>query len=127
MKQILAFAAAVTLLTATGAFAQAAMSGPSSSGNMSGNAMMKSGTPASKDLATKDAATKDPATKDKAADIQAGKADADASADASAPKVKSHHRMAKNDAAENASEVEVTRQLNEHQSQMAKGGSTNMQ
>ena len=114
MKQILAFAAAATLLTATGAFAQAAMSGPS--GNMSNNAMMKSG-----------AAT----PKDKAADMQAGKADsntgADTSADASAPKAKPHHRMAKNEAAENASEAEVTRQLNEQQAQMTKGGGAGMQ
>lgn len=115
MKQILAFAAAATLLTATGAFAQAAMSGPSSSDNMSGNAMMKSGS-----------AT----PKDKAADMQAGKPNSntgtDTSADASTPKAKSHHRMAKNEAAENASEAEVTKQLNEQQARMTKSG-TNMQ
>lgn len=110
MKQILAFAAAATLLTATGAFAQAAMSGPS--GNMSNNAMMKSG-----------AAT----PKDKAADMQAGKPESNASADTSALKAKSHHRMAKNEAAENASEAEVTRQLNEQQAQMTKSGGAGMQ
>ena len=35
-------------------------------------------------------------------------------------KPKAHHRMAKNEAAMNASEAETTKQLNEQQAQMAK-------
>ena len=47
-------------------------------------------------------------------------ADASADADTAAAKPKAHHRMAKNEAAMNASEAETTRQLNEQQAQMAK-------
>jgi hypothetical protein len=102
MKNILS-AAAITLLTATGAFAQAAnspaMSGPNPS---SGDTMMKSATP-----------------KSDAAKMKSDSS-ADANADAAAPK-KAHHRMARNEAQLNASEAQTTKQLNEEQAQMAKG------
>jgi hypothetical protein len=94
MKKPFVFAAAALLLSATAAFAQA--------DNASGNTMMKGKAPAGD-------AAKMPAPADSAAD-----------ADAGAAKPKAHHRMAKNEAAMNASEAETTKQLNEQQAQMAK-------
>ncbi|MEP6830271.1 MAG: hypothetical protein ABI963_08020 [Rhizomicrobium sp.] len=89
MKTIIAFAAAATLLTATGAFAQGAPA--------AGGSMMKSTTPK--------------------ADASGMKADASADADTAMAKPK--HRMGKSKAAMNASEAETTKQLNMEQSQMA--------
>jgi len=88
MKRMIVSAAAILLLTAPGAFAQAAMS------PAPGGTTMKS-------------------TAADAADMKAN-----ASADAAA-KPKAHHRMAKNEAALNASEAQTTKQLNQEQSQLA--------
>lgn len=100
MKRMIACAAATLLLTATGVFAQAAMS--------PGATTMKSTAPK--------------------ADASGMKADANASANASASgnadaaaKPKAHRRMAKNEAALNASEAQITRQLNMEQAQQASG------
>lgn len=92
MKRMIACAAATLLLTATGVFAQAAMS--------PGTTTMKSTAP-------------------KAADMKAD-ASANGNTDAAA-KPKAHRRMAKNEAALNASEAETTRQLNMEQAQQASG------
>lgn len=94
MKKTILLAAATVLLTGTGAFAQAAMS-PAPSGTT-----MKSTAPK--------------------AGAQDMKADSDmkAGADAAA-KPKAHRRMARNEAALNASEAETTKQLNMEQAQMA--------
>lgn len=93
MKRMIACAAAALLMTATGAFAQAAMS--------PGATTPKSAAP-------------------KAAAPQAGteemKTDTGAKADA---KPKAHRRMAKNEAALNASEAETTKQLNREQAELA--------
>ena len=99
MKNTLAIAAAAILLTATSAFAQA------SSPPAAGNSMMMKGKAPNSD----------------AAKMQAP-ADASASTDSDTgvAKPKAHHRMAKNEAAMNASEAETTKQLNEQQAQMAK-------
>ena len=94
MKKTLAIAAAAILLTATAAFAQADQA--------SGNTMMKGKGPAGD-----------------TAKMQAP-ADTAADADTGAAKPKAHHRMARNEAAMNASEAETTKQLNEQQAQMAK-------
>jgi hypothetical protein len=94
MRKTLAIAAAAILLTATAAIAQA--------NQASGDTMMKGKAPAGD-----------------AAKMQAP-ADASADADAGTAKPKAHHRMAKNEAAMNASEAETTKQLNEQQAQMAK-------
>lgn len=94
MKKTLCLAAATVLLTATGVFAQATMS-PAPGGTMT-----KSTAPQTEGM-------------------KAGGMKADASADAAKPKT--HHRMAKNEAALNASEAETTRQLNMEQSQQASG------
>lgn len=104
MKKPFAIAAATILMTATAAFAQANSTQAQPPGNSGGNTMMKGKAPAAD-------AAKMPAP-----------ADAAANADAGAVKPKAHHRMAKNEAAMNASEAETTRQLNEQQAQMAKGG-----
>ena len=95
MTKTLAIAAALTLAAATGAFAQASNSQPSS-----GSTMMKQ-TP-----------------KSDAAGMSA-KPDSSADASATAAKPKAHHRMAKNEAQLNAQEAETTKQLNEDQSQYA--------
>jgi hypothetical protein len=92
MKKTMPLAAATILLTATGVFAQAAMS--------PGGTMTKSTAPQTTGMKTEGMK-------------------ADASADAAKPKA--HHRMAKNEAALNASEAETTRQLNMEQSQKAPG------
>jgi len=100
MKKTLAIAAAAILLTGTAAFAQATNStaSPPSANNM--------------------------VTKGKAPSTDAAKMPAPAAAstdaDAGPAKPKAHHRMAKNEAAMNASEAETTKQLNEQQAQMAK-------
>lgn len=86
-----AFAAAMTLLTATAAFAQT----PNSSADR--GMTMQGQTP-----------------KSTSGDTMKG-------ADA-APARKSHRRMARNEAAQNAKEAEVTRQLNQEQAGMAKTG-----
>lgn len=106
MKKTLALAAAVTLITATGAYAQAANSMSGQSQTKSNAMMMKGGT-----------------AKSDAGKMQPGAAaDAGADTDASPAKPKAHHRMAKNEAKMNASEAETTRQLNEQQAQMASAG-----
>jgi hypothetical protein len=108
MKKTLALAAAVTLITATGAYAQAANSMSGQSQTKSNAMMMKGGSNTAKSDAGK---------------MQPGAAaDAGADADASQAKPKAHHRMAKNEAKMNASEAETTRQLNEQQAQMASAG-----
>lgn len=94
MKKTFSLAAATILLTATGVLAQAAMT-PAPGGTMT-----KSTAPQTEGMKT-------------------GGMKADASADAAKPKV--HHRMAKNEAALNASEAETTKQLNMEQSHMAPG------
>ena len=86
MKRMIVSAAAILLLTAPGAFAQAAMS------PAPGGTTMKSMAPK--------------------ADAAEVKADASAAA-----KPKAHRRMAKNEAALNASEAETTKQLNMEQAQ----------
>lgn len=93
MKKPFVLAAAALLLTATAAFAQA--------DKPAGNAMMMK-------------------SKAPAGDTAKMQAPTDAAADADATKPKAHHRMAKNEAAMNASEAETTKQLNEQQAQMAK-------
>lgn len=98
----LAFAVALTFAAATGAFAQASNSQPSS-----GSTMMKQ--------APKSDTTK---MKSDAADMSA-KSDQSASADTSA-KPKMHRKMARNEAQLNEQEAETTKQLNEQQSQYAK-------
>jgi hypothetical protein len=114
MKKTLAIAAAATLLTATVAFAQSStMPAQAPASSASGNTMMKG-----------KAAPKMQAPADSSANAAAG---ADTSADTGAAKPKAHHRMAKNEAAMNASEAETTRQLNEQQAQMAKGGGSTTQ
>jgi hypothetical protein len=95
MKKPFAIAAAAILLTASAALAQA--------DKASGNTMMMKGKAPAGD----------------AAKMQAP-ADTAADADTGASKPKAHHRMAKNEAAMNASEAETTKQLNEQQAQMAK-------
>jgi len=99
MKKTLPLAAATMLLTATGVFAQAAMT-PAPGGTMT-----KSTAPQTEGMKTEG--------------VKSGGMKADASADAAKPKA--HHRMAKNEAALNASEAETTRQLNMEQSHMAPG------
>jgi hypothetical protein len=96
MKKTLAIAAAAILLTATAAFAQA----DSTAAPPAGNSMMMKGKAPNSD----------------AAKMQAP----DASSDAAPAKPKAHRRMAKNEAAMNASEAETTKQLNEQQAQMTK-------
>jgi len=89
MKRMIAVAATL-LLTATGAFAQAAMSpGATTTKTPKAGAEMKA-----------DAGAK-----------------ADAGMDTAKPKA--HRRMAKNEAALNASEAETTKQLNLEQAQQA--------
>jgi len=100
MKKTILLAAATVLLTGTGAFAQAAMS-PAPSGTTMKSTAPKAG---AQDMKAD-------------SDMKAG-AKADASADAAA-KPKAHRRMAKNEAALNASEAETTKQLNMEQAQMA--------
>jgi hypothetical protein len=97
MKKTFALAAATMLLTATGAFAQAASPG---------GTMMKSTAPQTEGMKA-----------------EGMKADASGmkATDADAAKPKAHRRMAKNEAALNASEAETTKQLNMEQSQMASG------
>lgn len=95
---ILAFAAALSLFAAGAAHAQANSDQSSTGATM----MMKKGA----------------APKSDAAGMKADSA-ADTSADASAAKPKAHHKMAKNEAAQNEAEAETTRQLNEQQSQYA--------
>ena len=51
---------------------------------------------------------------------------ADTSADAAAKPKARHHRMARNEAALNASEAETTKQLNQEQAQMASNSSGGM-
>ena len=87
MKRMIVSAAAILLLTAPGAFAQAAMS------PAPGGTTMKS--------------------------TAADAADMKANASAAAAKPKAHHRIAKNEAALNASEAQTTKQLNQEQSQLA--------
>lgn len=101
MKRTLAIAAAAILLTATAAFAQAS----STAAPPAGNSMMMKGKAPSSDAAK----TQAPAD-----------AAASANADTGAVKPRAHHRMAKSEAALNASEAETTKQLNEQQAQMAK-------
>lgn len=92
MKRMIGVAAATLLLTATGAFAQAAPGGTT----------MKNTAPK--------------------ADAQDMKADGSAKADAgAAAKPKAHRRMAKNEAALNAREAETTKQLNLEQAQQSSG------
>ncbi|MES2253853.1 MAG: hypothetical protein V4559_02285 [Pseudomonadota bacterium] len=91
MKTTIALAAATMLLSATGAFAQAAMA--------PGGTMMKSTAP-----------------KADASDMKA-----DTSADADTAMAKPKHRASKSKSAMNASEAETTKQLNMEQSQMASG------
>jgi hypothetical protein len=98
MKHTLAIAAAAILLTATSAFAQASSAPPAGSTMTKGMTAPKAQAPA-----------------DSSAD-----ANTSTDADSGAAKPKAHHRMAKNEAAMNASEAETTRQLNEQQAQMAK-------
>ena len=88
MKRMIGVAAATLLLTATGAFAQAAMA--------------PGGTTTKSDSAMK------------------ADAKADAGTDAAA-KPKAHRRMAKNEAALNASEAQTTKQLNLEQAQQSSG------
>ncbi|MEO7053929.1 MAG: hypothetical protein ABI191_03055 [Rhizomicrobium sp.] len=94
MKKTIPLAVATMLLTATGVFAQAAMS--------PGGTMTKSTAPQTEGMKTEGMK-------------------ADASADAATAKPKAHHRMAKNETALNASEAETTKQLNMEQSQKAPG------
>lgn len=89
MKRMIACAAAALLMTATGAFAQAAMSPGATT--------------------TKGAAPKASAPQAGAEDMKPG----------AAAKHKAHHRVAKNEAAMNASEAETTKQLNMEQARMA--------
>ena len=89
MKRMIACAAAALLMTAKGAFAQAAMS--------PGATTAKSAPP-------------------KASAPQAGAEDMKPDA---AAKPKAHHRVAKNEAAINASEAQTTKQLNMEQARMA--------
>jgi hypothetical protein len=102
MKKTLAIAAAAILLTGTAAFAQATNSPASPP---SGNNMMMKGKAPDGDAAKMQA----PAAAAASTDADAGPA-----------KPKAHHRMAKNEAAMNASEAQTTKQLNEQQAQMAK-------
>ena len=90
MTKTIVFAAALTLMAATAAFAQADNSQTSQS-----TMTMK------KSQGAKDAGG-----------MQAGASD-------DAAKPKAHHKMAKNEAALDAQEAEVTKQLNEQQSQYA--------
>ena len=98
MTKTFALAAALTLLAASGAFAQANKSQPASGSTM----MMKQGA----------------TTKSDAAAMKAGNS-ADNSADTAAAKPKAHRRMAKNEAQLNEQEAETTKQLNEQQAQYA--------
>ncbi len=101
MKKTILLAAATMVLTATGAFAQAAM------------------TPAPKGTAK---STPPSAEQSTLSDAQDMKADTSAAA-----KPKAHHRrMAKNEAALNAKEAETTKQLNQEQAQMASNSSGGM-
>lgn len=98
MKRMIGVAAATLLLTATGAFAQAAMA--------PGGTTTKAPKAETQDMKAD-------------SDMKAG-AKADAGMDAAA-KPKAHRRMARNEAALNASEAETTKQLNLEQAQQAQG------
>ena len=89
MTKTLALAAALTLFAAAGAFAQADQAPQPSSGS---SMTMQKGA------------------------AKSGGMTAD---DQGAAKPKAHHKMAKNDATENAAEEETTRQLNQQQAQYA--------
>jgi hypothetical protein len=95
MTKTFALAAALTLLAATGAFAQASTDQPAA-----GSTMMKKGS----------------APKSDAAGMKSENS-ADANADASKPNM--HHKLAKNQAQMNEQEAETTKQLNEQQAQYA--------
>ena len=108
---VLGLAAALSLIAATGAFAQASNSQPSSGSTMTKQTPKSDATKMKSDATT---------MKSGAAGMSA-KTDqsADTSADTSAAKPKAHHKMAKNEAALNEQEAETTKQLNEQQAQYA--------
>jgi hypothetical protein len=98
MKNLLArnpilFAAAITLPAATAAFAQTPNASADQGMTMQGQTPRSTG-----------------------GDTRNGKGAM------AAPAARSHRRMARNEAAENAREAEITRQLNQEQAGMAKNG-----
>lgn len=98
ISTMLGLGAALSLLAATGAFAQANTGQPASGSTM----MMKQGSAPKSDA---------PAMKSDSS--------ADKSADDAAAKPKMHHRLAKNEAQLNEQEAQTTRELNQQQAQYA--------
>jgi len=94
MRHLIAFAVATTLFVAPAALAQSAAQSAKPNSSADQGMSMQGQTPKS------------------------------ASGDTMAkPAKKAHHRMARNESRQNASEAEVTKQLNQEQANMAKSGS----